>query len=61
MIPPAAEHERSEGALVGCRETTRKGLVRGRARTAVEKVREKSGNRAQKGRSGKESCRAKGP
>ena len=38
---PSAELARSEGALVGCRETTRKGPVRGRARSAVEIVREK--------------------
>ena len=38
---PSAEHARSEGALMGCRETTRKGPVRGRARSAVEKVRKK--------------------
>ena len=37
----SAELARSEGALVGCRETTRKGPVRGRARSAVGKVREK--------------------
>ena len=38
---PSAERARSEGALGGCRETTRKGPVRGRARSAVWKVREK--------------------
>ena len=38
---PSADHARSEGALVGCRKTTRKGLVRGRARSALEKVRGK--------------------
>ena len=37
---PSAELARSGGALVGCRETTRKGPVRGRARSAVENVRE---------------------
>ena len=38
---PSAELARLEAALVGCRETTRKGPVRGRARSAVGKVREK--------------------
>ena len=37
----SAERARSESALGGYRETTRKGPVRGRARSAVGKVREK--------------------
>ena len=41
MGSPSAELARSGGALVGFRETTRKGPVRGRAQSAVGKVREK--------------------